>query len=232
MKAFKRFFGFIFFIIIAVMLNYFLPSRDIVQINGTDVKRMDISKGSPFWDRPDAGTNRENTRDVRFINAERANGKSRVYRNEDTEWSFPFYFKFDSGDLNAQAQSLARKDNQWVAVRHYGWRIKLFSIFPNATSIKEVSGPDVILIPWFNIVFIGTLLLIWFFIWRTLRRWKAKNVDPITDKIGEELDEASADLKERTEAANKALVKKRMAIGLLSRRYFGTTKGRKPSGKK
>jgi len=171
MKAIKWVFGFIAFIIIAVMLNYFLPSRDIVKINGTDVKRMDISKGSPFWDRPDAGTNREATRDVRFINAERKNGKAQVYRNEDTEWSFPFYFKFDSGDLNAQAQSLAKQDDQWVAVRHYGWRIKLFSIFPNATSIKKVSGPDVFLIPWFNIFFLGTIALILFLIWRKLDRW-------------------------------------------------------------
>ena len=227
MKAVKWFLGFIVFIIVATMLNYFLPSRDIVKINGTDVKRMDISKGSPFWDRPDAGTNRENTRDVRFINAERANGKAQVYRNEDTEWSFPFYFKFDSGDLNAQAQSLAKQNEQWVAVRHYGWRIKLFSIFPNATSIKKVDGPDALLIPWFNIVFIGTLLLIIFLIWRTINRWKTKNVDPITDRIGDEFEDASREIRERADAAGDRLSERGSAMGRAWRKVFGSTKPRK-----
>lgn len=224
MKAVKGFLAFLAFIIIATMLNYFLPSRDIVKINGTDVKRMDISKGSPFWDRPDAGTNREATRDVRFINAERKNGKAQVYRNEDTEWSFPFYFKFDSGDLNAQAQSLAKQDEQWVAVRHYGWRIKLFSIFPNATSIKKVSGPDVFLIPWFNIFFLGTLALIFFLIWRRINRWKTKNVDPITDKIGDEFEDAAKAMGEHADAAGEKLSEGGSAISRLWRKFFGTSK--------
>ena len=224
MKIIKRTFAFLLFVIIAVMMHYYLPQRDIVQIVGTDVKRMDVSKGSPFWDRPDAGTNRENTRDVRFINAVRKNGKSQVYRNEDTEWSFPFYLKFDSGDLNAQAQTLAKADEQWVAVRHYGWRIKLFSIFPNATSVKKVSGPDVFLIPWFNIFFIGTLFLILFFIWRTINRWKTKNVDPITDKIGDELEDIGQDIKTRADAAGDTLTQKGNAIGRTWRKLFGTTK--------
>ncbi|MBL4852981.1 MAG: DUF1523 family protein [Robiginitomaculum sp.] len=30
---------------------------------------------------------------------------------------------------------------------HYGWRIKLLSMFPNAYKIREVSGPDVRLVP-------------------------------------------------------------------------------------
>ena len=226
MKAIKWILGFIVFIIVAVMMNYFLPSRDIVKINGTDVKRMDISKGSPFWDRPDAGTNREATRDVRFINAERKNGKAQVYRNEDTEWSFPFYFKFDSGDLNAQAQSLAKQDEQWVAVRHYGWRIKLFSIFPNATSIKKVSGPDVFLIPWFNIFFLGTIALIFFLIWRRLDRWKTKNVDPITDKIGDELEDAAKTVSGHADAAGDKLSEGGSAIGRFWRKIFGTTKAK------
>ncbi len=226
MKIIKRLFGFVFFLIIAVMFHYYLPQRDIVQIVGTDVKRMDISKGSPFWDRPDAGTNKENTRDVRFINAVRKNGKAQVYRNEDTELSFPFYFKFDSGDLNAQAQTLAKADNQWVAVRHYGWRIKLFSIFPNATSVKKVSGPDVFLFPIFNTFVIGMVLLFFFLIWRVINRWKTKNVDPITDKIGDELEDAGREIKERADAASDTLSKKGNAIGRLWRKVFGTTKSK------
>jgi hypothetical protein len=207
--------AFILFVIAAIFLNYFLPSRDVVRIVGTEVKRIDVDKGAPFWDRADIGTNAEATRDVRFINAEFPNGKTRVYRNEDTGWGFPPYFKFDSGDVTAQAQSLAKTDDQWVAVRHYGWRIKLFSIFPNATSIKRVSGPDVFLIPWFNIVLIILLLGIWFTIWRAIRRWKAARIDPTLDAVGDRVEDAARDVGESLEAGGTR------AKGLW-RRLFGS----------
>jgi len=199
------------FLIVAVLLQYYLPDRDIVQIVDTDVKRMDISDVSPFWDRPDVGTNAQSTRDVRFIYSVKKNGKSMTYRNEDTGWSFPPYFKFDSSDVSGLAANLARDKDQWVAVRHYGWRVKLFSIFPNATSIKKVSGPDALLIPWFNIVFLSLLAGLVFLIYRTVDRWKTKNVDPITDRIGEEFDEAG-----------EAFAKRGSAIGQGWRKLFGS----------
>ena len=154
MKIIKRIFAALLILITVALIHYYLPQRDIVQIVNTDVKRMDISKGSPFWDRQDAGTDRQTTRDVRFIYTVNQNDKTRVYRNEDTGWSFPFYLKFNSSDLSAKAENLAKKEETWVAVTHYGWRIRLFSIFPNATKVKQVKGPDVFLIPWFNIVFL------------------------------------------------------------------------------
>ena len=77
------------------------------------------------------------TRDVRFINAVTADGHTRVYRNEDTRWGFPPYLKFDSADITAQAQDLARRDS-WVLVEHYGWRIQMLSMFPNAVELTEV----------------------------------------------------------------------------------------------
>lgn len=196
MKFIKHIPAILLFIVGAVLLNYYLPSRDIVRVVGTEVKRIDVDSGAPFWDRADIGTTEGQTRDVRFINAEFPNGKTRVYRNEDTGWGFPPYFKFDSGDLTAQAQGLEKQDDQWVAMRHYGWRIRLFSIFPNATSIKRVDGPDVRLIPWFNIVFIGTLLLIWFLLWRAIRRWKAKRIDPTLDKVGDSIGDAAKEVGE------------------------------------
>lgn len=202
MKYLKHIPAFVLFVVGAVLLNYYLPDRDVVQIVGTEVKRIDIESGAPFWDRADIGTEEGVTRDVRFINAERANGKTIVYRNEDTGWGFPPYFKFDSGDVTALAQSLAKGEEQWVAVRHYGWRIKMFSIFPNATSIKRVSGPDALLIPWFNIVFIGLLLALWFFIWRTIRRWKAKRIDPTLDAVGDSIGEAARDVSDSMEAGS------------------------------
>jgi hypothetical protein len=216
MKWVKWFFASVAFLIVAVLLFYYLPDRDIVQIVDTDVKRMDISDVSPFWDRPDVGTNAQSTRDVRFIYTVKKNGKSMTYRNEDTGWSFPPYFKFDSSDVSGKAANLARDKDQWVAVRHYGWRVKLFSIFPNATSIKKVNGPDVFLIPWFNLVFLGLLAGLIFLILRTIHRWKTKNVDPITDKIGEEFDEAG-----------EALAQGGSVIGQRWRKLFGSAKSKK-----
>lgn len=219
MKYLKHIPALLLFTIGAVLLNYYLPDRDIVQIVGTEVKRVDVDAGAPFWDRADIGTTEGATRDVRFINTRRANGSSMVYRNEDTGWGFPPYFKFDSGDLTAQAQSLEREEDTWVAVRHYGWRIKLFSIFPNATSIKRVDGPDALLIPWFNIVFIGLLLTLWFLIWRAIRRWKAKRIDPTLDAVGDQIGETAKDVGEAVDAGAEKVQSR-------WRKIFGTTKPR------
>lgn len=221
MKFIRHIPALILFIVGAVLLNYYLPDRDVVQIVGTEVKRIDIESGAPFWDRADIGTVEGATRDVRFINARTEGGRARVYRNEDTGWGFPPYFKFDSGDLTADAQGLAKDDEQWVAVRHYGWRIKMFSIFPNATSVKRVSGPDALLIPWFNIVFVGLLLLLWFLIWRAIRSWKAKRIDPTLDKVGDSLEDAARDVSESV-GAGRTKVQSRW------RRIFGSPGPRKP----
>ena len=205
MKFAKHLPAILLLIIGSVFLNYFLPQRDIVQIVGVDMKRVDIDTDDPFWDKGDIGTNENATRDVRFINTETPRGKTRVYRNEDTGWGFPPYFKFNSSDVTAQAQALAKDDGQWVAVRHYGWRIRMFSIFPNATSMKRVAGPDVFILPLFNIFFIGLLLLIWFLLWRKVRAWKAKRIDPTLDKVGDSIGDAAREVSESVgESSEKA----------------------------
>ena len=145
---------------VAATLHYFLPQRDIVQIVGTQMKLMD------FGTDPATQSGQGIRRDVRFISGEAPNGQARTYRNEDTAWGWPPYFKFNSADLTAEAQALAESDD-WVAVRHYGWRIQLLDMFPNVLSFRAVEGPDVRLIPWFNIVFIAALIAIGLY----LRRW-------------------------------------------------------------
>ena len=195
------------------MLHYYLPQRDIVQVINADVKRMDVGGFVWFWDQPDANTKESDTRDVRFINTIGTNGKPKVYRNEDTNWSWPPYFKFDSADLNAKAQSIGKKDETWVAIKHYGWRIKMFSAFPNAVKIKPVNGPNTFLIPWFNIVFIGLLIGGFLFVRWFLRKLKKKHVDPIADKI------SSA-----AEAAGDDIAEKKSAVSGLFRKWFGTNK--------
>lgn len=194
--------------IVLLFVHYTLPARDIVQIVGTDVKRMDVGDSSWFWAEPDAGTNQSQTRDVRFINAVWPNGRPRVYRNEDTNWNWPPYFKFDSGNLVAQAQSLANQRDQWVAVTHYGWRVEFLSIFPNIISIKLVAGPDVFLIPWFNIVFFVIVALFVLVIWRVLRRFKTTNIDPVLEDLDDVIDDVekgAADARAKAADAQKGL---------------------------
>ena len=129
-----------------------------------------------------------------FIETVRPNGKPIVYRNEDTGWGWPPYFKFDTANLQAEAADSVstRESPNWVAIRHYGWRNEWFSIFPNAVSLREVEGPEVTLIPWFNIVFLTFLAGFILWLWTRWRRFREKRIDPVLEDIDEATDEAQA----------------------------------------
>lgn len=191
--------------VIVAFFHFFLPSKDIVRIVGVDVKRMDV--GSSQMISEGDGTTVRPTRDVRYINTVWPSRKPRVYRNEDTGWGFPWYFKFDSGNLQAEAQdSVATAENpRWFVVTHYGWRIVIFSMFPNAISIKEVPGPDHTIIPWFNIVFLSLLALLLLTIWRFIVRLRRRHVDPVIDDIQENIDEVVSSASEATREARSGL---------------------------
>ena len=173
------------FLLIAAFLHYSLPSRDVVRIVDTDVVRMDFER------RDAQGNLVAATRDVRLINAKWPGGGERVYRNEDTGWGWPPYFKFDTADLAAKAADLksTAEAPDWVVVRHYGWRIPVLSMFPNALSIRAASGPDESLTPWFNILFITLLVLIVLLVRRVLIILFRQHVDPVIDEIDREIDE-------------------------------------------
>jgi hypothetical protein len=110
-------------------------------------------------------------------------GRPRVFRNEDTGFLWPPYFKFDSEDLQAEAANLTSTEAspQWVSVTHYGWRSNLLSIYPNAVTIRPVAGPDVSLFPWLNIVILFGIVLILFFAWRIWERFEDRVIDPFVD---------------------------------------------------
>ena len=152
-------------------LFYFLPQHDVVMVTGVEVKRMDhngvISAQNPA-DGP--------TRDVYFINTEHPTSKNvMVYRNEDTGWSFPWYFKFDSADIQAKAQGYSRDAQQLALIRYYGWRIQILSVFPNITDIEATNSREEPF-PWFNTIFltVGTLLIL-FVVFFLRRRFKRKS---------------------------------------------------------
>lgn len=151
--------GVIAFAAIAPFLQYHLPSTAVVQITGTDVKRADSASGGIVDQKATKSGKGDpaHTYDVRFINSLSRDGKIMVFRNEDTGWGWPPYFKFDSADLTAEAQSFATDASKpWVLVKYYGWRIRIFSMFPNVVSLKVVDE-DYTHFPLFNIVFISLL---------------------------------------------------------------------------
>ncbi|MCK8787968.1 DUF1523 family protein [Roseomonas sp. NAR14] len=147
-----------------LFLHYNLPRHDVVRIVSTDVKRVDLD-GKPGGD----------TRDVFYIYAEdNETQRPRVYRNEDTRWGFPFYFKFNSADVQAVAASIAA-DRGTAVVTYYGWRVNMFSSFPNAVSVRR-APPDASPFPWFNTFFFIAVAVLAFLGWRALRRRRAARI--------------------------------------------------------
>ena len=137
-------------------LYYYMPRATKVVITGTDVKRMDAK-----------GAKAGQTRDVRFVYAKDvSDGKARVFRNEDNGW----YFKWDSGDIAAEAMSMAQTEtadmldgkNDVVLAKYYGVRFPMLDLFPNILSLKKVPS-SYTYVPIFNIVFLVVLLAV--FIW-------------------------------------------------------------------
>ncbi len=192
MRYVKWTFWTVFAVLVFAFLHYTLPQHDIVRITNTEVRRVDFGGNSIFWAAPDVGTASSHNRDVRFIEAFYPNGKPMVYRNEDTGWGWPPYFKLDSSNLQAEARDLvSTKDNpQWVSITHYGWRNEFLTIYPNAVAVKPVSGPDVRIIPWFNIFF---FIMVAFLLLMARRMWlqfRERMVDPMLEDVDEAADAA------------------------------------------
>jgi hypothetical protein len=188
-----------------LFLHYTLPQRDVVQVINTYNRLTQIGGNWLFYSIEDTGTGVETTattRDIRFIDAVFPDGSSTMtYRNEDTGWLWPPYFKWNSSTLQAEATNLKsdKSNPQWVAITHYGWRMPLFSIFPNAVSITPVEGPDVRLIPWINIIILTALAFLIFMIRKMWLQFRERMVDPALVEVGESFDAAG----QRVEAAKK-----------------------------
>lgn len=170
----------VFWTVLLAFLHYTLPQHDVVRITDTYEKRINPGTNSFFWSNADTGERMDVAeRDVFFIQTFRTNDKPMIYRNEDTGWGWPPYFKFNTSNLQAQASDMMSKKNaetaQWVVVRHYGWRNEFFSIYPNAIRIWAVESPDVRIIPWFNIIFLSLMgALFWAIRVRWNRFWKRR----------------------------------------------------------
>ena len=137
---------------VAFNIFYFMPRATIGRITGTEVKRVDQQTKDP--------TGSGKSRDVRYVYATKADSNQAiVFRNEDNAW----YFKFDSGDVAAEASKLASNDVDEIAlIRYYGVRIAIFHAYPNVISIKEVPA-DYVYVPWLSMGLLVVLLIL--FIW-------------------------------------------------------------------
>jgi len=173
-------------------LHYTLPQRDIVRVTGTEILRKDFSGWTRmFFAQADSGDNEQVNRDLRLISTVRPNGRVSVYRNEDTGFGWPPYFKLDSQNLQAEAlDAISPKDNpQWYIMRHYGWRSPFLSIYPNGISLKPVDDPNKFLIPWFNITILLILFAIFWAIFVRIRRFWNRRVDPVLEQVDASVDE-------------------------------------------
>jgi hypothetical protein len=182
-------------LLVGGFLHYTLPQRDIVRITGTYNRLTTVGENSIFYATPDAGTGESAvTRDIRFIEAVRPNGKVIVYRNEDTGWVWPPYFKYDSSNLQAEASNLKSTADApvWVSVTHYGWRIAWLSIYPNAVAVRTVAGPDVSLFPWVNIVILTALAFLLFMLRRMWLQFRERTIDPALEDMGDAFVRADA----------------------------------------
>jgi hypothetical protein len=208
----------------AVFLHYTLPQHDIVQVVGTENRRIDFGENSWFWASRDSGTAESVNRDVFFIQARLADGDTMVYRNEDTGWDWPPYFKFDSSNLQADAAAAVSsyENPRYFSITHYGWRVKWLTIFPNAIALKPVPGPDTFIFPWMNMILLVTFGIILLGIRTVYRRFHRRFIKP---KLDEARDYAE-DGMESFGAASDAVSGQAQKSWLSLSRWIDTWKGK------
>ncbi len=130
MKRFKLILIAILVVSLAGLWSYAGPTTIDVKVIDTEVKRVGVGNTSKDQYRIDT---------IRV-----SDNSTLVFRNTDAAL-FPPYFKWDSADLQTTARTYAKRDatGPTVRIKYYGWRVKLLSWFPNATSMWTVeSGSD------------------------------------------------------------------------------------------
>lgn len=193
MAIVKWVFWITFWVLVGSFFHYTLPQTDIVRVSDTYEKRIDFGENSIFWASADVGADVTSVnRDVFFIQTRRAKGDIMVYRNEDTGWGWPPYFKFDTSNLQAEAADAKSSADapEYFALKHYGWRNEFFSIFPNAISVRKVDGPDASKgIPYLNILILVVFFAIVWAIWVRWRRFREARIDPTLEAMGDDFAE-------------------------------------------
>lgn len=142
----------LFAIATGLAVHYYTPATTIVKITGTEIKLSDkdgrISKANPV----DGAAY-----DIYYISTQNEKGKIMMYRNEDTGWGPPWYFKFNSADLQARALSISQSGKHAILVS-YGWRFNIPSMFKNVLSLKAIEDPNVSTFSVYTLITIGSWL--------------------------------------------------------------------------
>lgn len=202
----KVFLGVALGVVVFMFLDYALPSKNTVRITNTYNRLTSVtSSNAIFYAAEDTGTveNAAGQRDVRFIETVRPNGKVFVYRNEDTGWIWPPYFKYDSANLHAEATNLksTSADPTWVSVTAYGWRIPWLTAYPNAISIDTLANPNERPRNWGAMVICGILLALLFLIWRMWAQFRERTIDPAIEAVDDSWDNATETVSRETAEA-------------------------------
>ncbi|WBU65273.1 DUF1523 family protein [Paracoccus aerodenitrificans] len=188
--------GVVFGVFVFLFLDYALPSKDTVRITNTYNRLTEVGRNAIFYASDDTGTveNASGQRDIRFIETVRPNDKVFVYRNEDTGLIWPPYFKYDSSNLHAEATNLRSdsRDPIWVSITSYGWRIPLISIYPNAISVTQVSGPSEAPLNWPAMLILIVLGILLMLLWRMWNQFRQRTIDPAARRVGEAVDRVDA----------------------------------------
>ena len=193
-KWIKRTFWTLLVVFVLGFLHYTLPQHDIVRVTNTYNRLTTVGTENAWaYSVPDSGTAESATdRDIRFIEAAYPDGSVMVYRNEDTGWIWPPYFKYDSSNLQAEAGNLksTAEAPKWVVVTHYGWRLPILSIYPNAVSVREAASADERIIPWVSIILVLVFGFLVFMVRRMWLQFVERMVDPALAEVGEAQDRA------------------------------------------
>jgi hypothetical protein len=168
---------------VGAFLHYVLPKQEIATVTSAYNRFVEPGeiRGLRSLTEADAAASGRPGVDVFFVNARSRDGDLLEFRNEDTGFGFPWYFKFDSATLHNQAQEAVSTAEapKWMVIRYYGWRLPFVSMFPNAISMRPAESRDMTLIPWFNIVLLTTLIALVWAIGARLRRWRQRRSDPV-----------------------------------------------------
>lgn len=169
--------------IVGAFLHYVLPKREVATVTSAYNRFVEPGeiRGLRSLTEADALATGRPGVDVFFINARSRDGDLLEFRNEDTGFGFPWYFKFDSATLHNEAQeAVSTADNpRWMVIRYYGWRMPWVSMFPNAVSMRPAESADVRLIPWFNIILLALIVAVIWAVAARLHRWRHRRADPV-----------------------------------------------------
>ncbi len=156
----------------SLFLHYLLPRYTVAVVTGVESKRAERANTRLPEGSPDA-------RDQYLVFLKRDGGSDMVFRNEDTGWGFPPYYKFNAAELQAKTTGLIGKP---ALIEFYGWRSKIFRIFPNILALDPApEGAVPTSYTRLGVFSLWGLLVVWLFPrWLELfgRRKKRKGVNP------------------------------------------------------